>query len=59
MIHYAVPLHKQLCFQLFGYKDKDFQATISISKEVLSLPIHSFLKDDEVQLVVEAVNAFK
>lgn len=59
VIHYAVPLHKQSCFQLFGYKNRDFQATISISKEVLSLPIHSFLKDDEVQLVVEAVNAFK
>lgn len=58
-VHYAVPLHKQPCFQLFGYNDTDFQTAISISKEVLSLPIHPFLEDYEVQRVVETINAFK
>lgn len=58
-VHYVVPLHRQPCFQLLGYNDTDFQTAISISKEVLSLPIHSFLEDYEVQLVVETINAFK
>lgn len=59
MIHYPKPLHQQPCFKSFDYEDINYPMVMSISREVLSLPIHPFLTDEEVEFVVEKVNRFK
>jgi len=52
-IHYSVPIHKQPLYA--GYR---FNLPISekFSHEVLSLPSHPGLKDDDVKLICEKIN---
>jgi len=57
-IHYPTPLHLQPAFKYLGYKDGDFPEAEKASREVLSLPIHQDLTDEEVQYVIECVRTF-
>ena len=52
-IHYSVPIHKQPLYA--GYR---FNLPISekFSHEVLSLPSHPGLKDDDIKLICEKIN---
>jgi len=59
MIHYPMPLHRQPCFANFNYDHTNYPNATAISKEVLSLPVYPFLKENELQMVVEKINAFE
>jgi len=59
MVHYATPLHKQPCFSSGSYDDGPYRNAIAFSNEVISLPLHPFLTDVEIQKVVAMVNAFE
>jgi UDP-2-acetamido-2-deoxy-ribo-hexuluronate aminotransferase len=59
MVHYATPLHRQSCFSSGSYDDGHYRNAIAFSNEVISLPIHPFLTDVEIQKVVAMVNAFE
>ena len=48
-VHYPMPLHLQECFQYLNYKQGDFPASEQASKEVMSLPMNSFLTDKEIK----------
>ncbi|MDA8755336.1 DegT/DnrJ/EryC1/StrS family aminotransferase [Candidatus Pseudothioglobus singularis] len=52
-VHYPIPLHLQECFADLKYKKGDFPVAEKISQEVLSLPINSFLKDDEIDYIAQ------
>lgn len=56
LIHYPVPPHKQRAYKEWNHHG--FPITEKIHTEVLSLPISQVITDDEVQIVVEAVNSF-
>ena len=49
--YYPVPLHLQECFQYLHYKYGDFLVSEKLSQEVVSLPMNSFLTDDEVEYI--------
>jgi len=57
-IYYPVPLHLQECYQALGYHKGDFPVSEQLSQEVLSLPIYPELTPDQLQYVVDTVNAF-
>jgi UDP-2-acetamido-2-deoxy-ribo-hexuluronate aminotransferase len=50
-VHYPMPLHLQECFQYLNYKQGDFPASEQASKEVMSLPMNSFLTDKEIKYI--------
>jgi len=52
-VHYPMPLHLQECFQYLGYKEGDFPIAEKTSKEILSLPMNPYLKDDEIDYIVK------
>lgn len=54
-VYYPSPLHLQKCYACLGYREGDFPSAEAASKRVVSLPIHPFLRHDEMQLVVDAV----
>ncbi|OPX26222.1 MAG: aminotransferase DegT [Campylobacteraceae bacterium 4484_166] len=55
-VYYPIPLHLQKVFSYLGYKDGDLPKTEKISKEIFSLPISAFLKDDEQSYIIEVLN---
>jgi len=55
-IHYPIPVYRQPLYQRLGYNDF-LPAAEAAAREVLSLPIHPALQDEETRYVVEAVNA--
>src|SRR6056297_572092 len=54
-VYYPKCFHEQPVFEHLGYKYGDFPESEKASKEVLSLPMHPFLYEDEQQLVVEGI----
>ena len=53
-IHYPIPVHRQKAYQAL-VADANMPATEKICQEILSLPMHPFLGEDEVQAVAECV----
>ncbi|MGM5482995.1 MAG: DegT/DnrJ/EryC1/StrS family aminotransferase [Nanobdellota archaeon] len=58
MIEYEVPLHLQKTFSYMNHKEGDFPVAEKLSKEILSLPIHPFLRKKEILYICETINHF-
>lgn len=56
-VYYPKCLHEQPVFQRLGYRLGDFPESEKASKEVISLPMHPFLKQDEQDRVIEVVKS--
>ena len=54
-VHYPIPLHLQPCFKGLGYGKGDFPVAEMAAKEVLSLPMHPFLEEEEQVKVVQGI----
>lgn len=58
-IYYPVPLHKQKAYKLDQqYQETDFQATKKACNEVIALPMHTELDDEQIAFIAETINAF-
>lgn len=55
-IYYPIPVHRQKPFLAMGYGDLHLPVTERLTDEVLSIPVHPSLSDDEVSTVIAAVN---
>jgi dTDP-4-amino-4,6-dideoxygalactose transaminase len=55
-IYYPIPVHRQKPFLALGYADQRYPVTERLTTEVLSIPVHPSLTDDEVETVIGAVN---
>ena len=52
-IHYPIPLPFLKAYDYLGHKPEDFPVTYSIKDEILSLPIHGDMSDNQVEYVIE------
>jgi len=50
-VHYPMPLHLQECFAYLGYEKGDFPVSEMVSTEIMSLPINSYISDDEIEYI--------
>ena len=57
-IHYPIPMHLQKPSKKFGYKKGDFKYAEYISKNVISLPVHEFIKTSEIDFVCKNIKNF-
>lgn len=48
MVYYATPLHMQTAYNYLGYTDTDVENAWNLSKRVFSLPMHPYLKENEI-----------
>ena len=55
-VYYPIPVHRQKPFLALGYADQHFPVSERLADEVLSIPVHPSLTDDEVEAVIAAVN---
>lgn len=57
MVYYPKPMHLQGAFADLGYKKGDFPVAESLCERVLSLPMHSYLNEEDIRFVANAVKA--
>lgn len=58
MIYYTKPMHRQQAFADLAYSDEDFAVTVQLCDTVLSLPMHPYLKDEDIGQVCDAVHEY-
>jgi dTDP-4-amino-4,6-dideoxygalactose transaminase len=58
MVYYPGPLHLQEAYRSPGYKEDDFPVTATLCKEVLSLPMHPEMEEEQLDYIVSAVLSF-
>ncbi len=58
MVYYPGPLHLQEAYRHLGYKETDFPVTNSLCKEVLSLPMHPDMEQDQLDYIILKVLEF-
>ncbi len=54
-IHYPIPLHMQECYAGCGFKEGDLPVSEKVSKEIMSLPMSAFLKEDDQDFIVDSL----
>jgi UDP-2-acetamido-2-deoxy-ribo-hexuluronate aminotransferase len=57
-VYYPIPLHLQKAYADSRYKEEDFVVTNQLVKEVISLPMHTELEDDQIEFISETVINF-
>lgn len=54
-IHYPIPLPFLKAYRYLGHKPDDFPIAYKLKDEILSLPIHGDMTDEQVNYVIENV----
>lgn len=54
-IYYPIPLHLQKAYQSSKYREEDFTNTNTLSKEVISLPMHSELDENQIEFICQSL----
>ena len=58
MVYYPKPMHEQTAYLGLGYQSGDFPATESLCDKVLSLPMHPYLTEEEIEKVCQAISEY-
>jgi len=57
-VYYPIPLHKQKAYVDSRYKEEDFTVTNQLVKEVISLPMHTELDDEQIDFITNTLINF-
>ena len=57
--HYPIPIHLQACYNNLHLKSGSFPVAEEISRTELSIPMYYGLQDQEIQYIIDTINAFK
>jgi len=57
-IYYPIPLHAQKAYVDSRYKEEDFPVTNQLVQEVISLPMHTELDDEQIKFITDTVLEF-
>jgi dTDP-4-amino-4,6-dideoxygalactose transaminase len=57
-IHYPKPLHLQKPCIIHKYNKGKFPVTVKISKSIISIPVHEYIKKKEIKYVIEKIKNF-
>ena len=58
MVYYPKPLHEQTAYKALGYGEGACPVTEHLCETVLSLPIHPYITEEDVQLVCEKIKEY-
>lgn len=54
-IHYPIPLPFLKAYSYLGHKPEDFPISYKLKDEILCLPIHDDMSDEQVNYIIEQV----
>lgn len=57
-VYYPIPLHLQKAYVDTRYKEEDFTVTNQLIEQVISLPMHSELDEDQIQFISKTILVF-
>lgn len=57
--HYPIPMHLQGAYSDLGFKEGDFPVAEEISRTEVSLPMYYGMTDEQIEFVIDRINAFK
>ncbi len=57
-VYYPIPLHRQKAYMDERYNEDDFKVTNQLVKEVISLPMHTELDDEQIEFITTTVINF-
>ena len=57
-VYYPIPLHLQKAYADNRYDEADFKVTNQLVKEVISLPMHTELDDEQISFITKLVIDF-
>ncbi|WP_432412709.1 DegT/DnrJ/EryC1/StrS family aminotransferase [Rasiella sp. SM2506] len=57
-VYYPIPLHLQKAYADSRYKEADFPVTNQLVKEVISLPMHTELDDEQINFITKTIINF-
>ena len=57
-VYYPIPLHLQKAYTDSRYKEEDFEVTNQLVKEVISMPMHTELDDEQIEFIAKTVINF-
>ena len=57
-VYYPIPLHLQKAYADSRYKEKDFVVTNQLVDQVISLPMHSELDEEQIQFICTTIRSF-
>ncbi|WP_045802122.1 DegT/DnrJ/EryC1/StrS family aminotransferase [Flagellimonas lutaonensis] len=57
-VYYPIPLHKQKAYADERYNEDDFKVTNQLVEEVISLPMHTELDDEQIAFITKTVVDF-
>jgi dTDP-4-amino-4,6-dideoxygalactose transaminase len=54
-IHYPKPLHLHEAFRFMGHKEGDFPISEKVAKEILSIPVHPSVTEDNIRFISKII----
>ncbi|MBN3554009.1 DegT/DnrJ/EryC1/StrS aminotransferase family protein [Fictibacillus nanhaiensis] len=58
MVYYVKPMHKQEAFSYLEFAESEFEVTNRLCDTILSLPMHPYLTEEEIDKVCNVINNF-
>ena len=55
VVYYKYPIHLMKGFDYLGYKNGDFPVSENLSQTIVSLPMHPYLSDIEIDSIIEVL----
>lgn len=58
MVYYPMPIHLQEAYNFLGYKKGDFPVAEALCNEVISLPMHTEMEEEQQSYIIKSINSF-
>ena len=57
-VHYPLPIHLQPAAKFLKYRHGDFPMAEKMANTTISLPVHEFIKKNDIKYVANLINKF-
>ena len=58
MVYYPVPMHLQKAYSGYGYREGDFPVSEELCRSVLSIPMHTELREEQLEYICSSIGEF-